>query len=38
MRHLEALFDIAEEFDTPLDAHVDYDADPSEKASRCSPT
>jgi cytosine/creatinine deaminase len=32
LRHLEALFDIAEEFDTPVDAHVDYDADPSEKA------
>jgi cytosine/creatinine deaminase len=32
LRHLEALFDIAEEFDTPLDAHVDYDADPSERA------
>jgi cytosine/creatinine deaminase len=32
LRHLEALFDIAEEFDTPLDAHVDYEADPSEKA------
>jgi cytosine deaminase len=31
LRHLEALFDIAEEFDTPLDAHVDYDADPSQK-------
>jgi cytosine/creatinine deaminase len=32
LRHLEALFDIAEEFDTPVDAHVDYDADPSQKA------
>jgi cytosine/creatinine deaminase len=32
LRHLEALFEIAEEFDTPLDAHVDYDADPSQKA------
>jgi cytosine/creatinine deaminase len=32
LRHLGALFDIAEEFDTPVDAHVDYDADPSEKA------
>jgi cytosine/creatinine deaminase len=31
LRHLEALFDIADEFDTPLDAHVDYDADPSQK-------
>jgi cytosine/creatinine deaminase len=31
LRHLEAMFDIAEEFDTPLDAHADYDADPSEK-------
>jgi cytosine deaminase len=31
LRHLGALFDIAEEFDTPLDAHVDYDADPTEK-------
>jgi cytosine/creatinine deaminase len=31
LRHLEALFDIAEEFDTPLDAHVDFDADPSQK-------
>jgi cytosine deaminase len=32
LRHLEALFDIAEEFDTPVDAHVDFDADPSERA------
>jgi cytosine/creatinine deaminase len=31
LKHLEALFDIAEEFDTPVDAHVDYDADPSQK-------
>jgi cytosine/creatinine deaminase len=31
LRHLEALFEIAEEFDTPVDAHVDYDADPSQK-------
>jgi cytosine deaminase len=31
LRHLEALFDIAEEFDTPVDAHVDYDADPGQK-------
>jgi cytosine/creatinine deaminase len=31
LRHLEALFDIAEEFDTPVDAHIDYDADPSQK-------
>jgi cytosine/creatinine deaminase len=31
LRHLETLFDIAEEFDTPVDAHVDYDADPSQK-------
>jgi cytosine/creatinine deaminase len=32
LRHLEVLFDIAEEFDTPLDAHVDYDADPTQSA------
>jgi cytosine/creatinine deaminase len=32
LRHLEALFGIAQEFDTPLDAHVDFDADPSQKA------
>jgi cytosine/creatinine deaminase len=32
LRHLEALFEIAEGFDTPVDAHVDYDADPSETA------
>jgi cytosine deaminase len=32
LRHLAALFDIAEEFDTQVDAHVDYDADPSQKA------
>jgi cytosine deaminase len=32
LRHLEALLDIAEEFDTPLDTHVDHDADPSQKA------
>jgi cytosine deaminase len=31
LRHLEALFDIAEEFGTPVDAHIDYDADPSQK-------
>jgi cytosine/creatinine deaminase len=31
LRHLEALFEIAEEFDTPVDAHVDYDADPGQK-------
>jgi cytosine/creatinine deaminase len=31
LKHLEALFDIAEEFETPVDAHVDYDADPSQK-------
>jgi cytosine/creatinine deaminase len=31
LRHLEALFHIAEEFDTPVDAHIDYDADPSQK-------
>jgi cytosine deaminase len=32
LRHLEALFEIAEEFDAPVDAHVDYDADPSRKS------
>jgi cytosine/creatinine deaminase len=32
LRHLEALFDIAEEFDTAVDAHIDYDADPSQKS------
>jgi cytosine/creatinine deaminase len=32
LRHLEAVFDIAEEFGTPVDAHVDYDADPSQKS------
>jgi cytosine/creatinine deaminase len=31
LSHLDALFEIAEEFDTPVDAHVDYDADPSQK-------
>jgi cytosine/creatinine deaminase len=31
LRHLEALFEIAAEFDAPVDAHVDYDADPSQK-------
>jgi cytosine deaminase len=32
LMHLEALFDVAEEFDTPVDAHVDFDADPGQKA------
>jgi cytosine deaminase len=32
LMHLEAMFDIAEEFGTPVDAHVDFDADPSETA------
>ncbi len=31
-RHIETLFDIAEEFGTPVDAHVDYDTDPSQRA------
>jgi cytosine deaminase len=31
LSHLEALFEIAEEFGTAVDAHVDYDADPSQK-------
>jgi cytosine/creatinine deaminase len=31
-RHIDALFDIAEEFGTQVDAHVDYDADPSQRA------
>jgi cytosine/creatinine deaminase len=30
-RHLETLFDIAEEFGAPVDAHVDYDAEPEQK-------
>jgi cytosine/creatinine deaminase len=32
LRHLDVLFEIAEEFDTAVDADVDYDADPSQKA------
>jgi cytosine/creatinine deaminase len=32
LEHLEALFEIAEAFGSPLDAHVDFDADPSQKA------
>jgi cytosine/creatinine deaminase len=32
LRHLEALFEIAEEFDAQVDAHVDFDADPSQTA------
>jgi cytosine/creatinine deaminase len=27
LRHVEALFEIAEEFGTPVDAHIDFDAD-----------
>jgi cytosine/creatinine deaminase len=30
-RHLEALFDIAEELGTRVDVHVDFDADPAQK-------
>jgi cytosine/creatinine deaminase len=30
-RHLETLFDIAEEFSVQVDAHADYDADPEQK-------
>jgi cytosine deaminase len=30
-KHVETLFEIAEEFGVPVDAHVDYDADPSQK-------
>jgi cytosine/creatinine deaminase len=30
--HLEALFDIAEELGSPVDVHVDFDADPAQKA------
>jgi cytosine/creatinine deaminase len=30
-RHLETLFDIAEEFGAQVDAHVDYDADPEQR-------
>jgi cytosine/creatinine deaminase len=31
LRHLEALFEMAEEFGTPVDAHIDFDADASQK-------
>jgi cytosine deaminase len=37
-RHLEALFDIAEELGTPVDVHVDFDADPARRSSRGLPT
>jgi cytosine deaminase len=30
-RHLETMFDIAEEFGAQVDAHVDYDADPEQR-------
>jgi cytosine/creatinine deaminase len=30
-KHVETLFEIAEEFGVPVDAHVDYDADPSQR-------
>jgi hypothetical protein len=36
--HLEALFDIAEEFGLPVDVHVDFDADPEQKVLEVLPT